>query len=283
MQFFNTTGLINSQDNQESTISWENMTTNKCTLNDLDKKLIRETIRLGIAYGRLPKNAEKSTIPEFLRKLGLVVNDRLTNAAVLLFCKNERKHFMHAEVRLARFEGLTKSVFLDQKDLHGNIFDLFENALKYLNFNLPIAGRVVPESVHRIDTPAIPFDVLREAVLNALMHRDYAMYGSSVHIAIYDDRVEIDNPGKLPSGVKLSDLTKKHDSVPRNPLIAKVLFICGMIEKWGRGTLEMIELSKKAGNPLPYFEESTSGFSVILPLREPLSRLRPKMERVADE
>lgn len=258
-------------------LSWDKFKTDRCALKDLDKKLIREFVRLGIAYGRLPKKAEKATIPEILQKFGLLINDRLTNAAVLLFCKNEQKQFMHAEVRLARFEGLTKSVFLDRKDLHGNIFELFEDSMKYLRFTLPIGGRVVPESVYRIDTPAIPFDVLREAVLNALMHRDYAAHGSSIHIAIYDDRVEIDNPGKLPSDVKLSDLTKKHRSVTRNPLIAEVLYTCGMIEQWGRGTLDMIELSKKAGNPLPHFEESGSGFSVILPLREPLSNLRPKM------
>lgn len=258
-------------------LSWDTFRTDRCTIKDLDTKLIRSIVRMAIARGRLPSQAEGETIPEILQKLELIVNGHLTNAAVLLFCKTEQKQFMHSVIQLARFEGLTKSVFLDRKEVRGNIFDLLESAMKFLQFNLPIAGRVTPESVYRVDTPAIPFDVLREALLNALMHRDYAIYGSFIDVAIYDDRVVIDNPGKLPSDVKLTDLSKMHKSVQRNPLIAKVLHTCGMIEQWGRGTLEMIELSKKAGNPLPYFEESGNSFAVILPLKEPLSNLRPQM------
>jgi ATP-dependent DNA helicase RecG len=268
------------QDNQQQKLSWDKLTTNKCTLNDLDKKRIREIVHLAVQTGRMPKSAERASIPEILQKLDLLNNeqssdrthDLLTNAAVILFCKAEKKQFRHAEIRLARFDGVTKSVILDQKDLRGNVFDLFDGAMKYLTFSLPIAGKFVEGNPYRIDTPAIPFDVLREGILNALIHRDYSVEGSSIDVAIYDDRVEIDNPGRLPQGLSLHDLTKKHKSVRRNQLIAEVLFVCGMIERWGRGTLEMIEICKKAGNPVPKFEQSTGFFSVSFPFIRPISR-----------
>jgi len=258
---------------QQPTISWERMTTNKCTLNDLDKKRIKDVVRMAVASGRLTGDAEKESISEILQKFELLNNERITNAAVVLFCKTELKQFMQSSVQLARFEGLTKSVFIDRKDVRGNLFDLLEQTMKFLTFALPISGRIVEGQLSRVDTPAIPFKVLREGVLNALIHRDYSMEGASVDVAIYDDRVEIDSPGRLPYGIELGDLTKKHKSIRRNQLLANVLYASGMIEKWGRGTLEMIELCKQSGNPVPKFEETSGSFSVIFPLKEPLSRI----------
>ena len=236
------------QNIDQPTLSWDRLTTNKCTINDLDKKRIREVARMAVDRGRLAPGAELASVDEVLEKLDLLDNERLTNAAVILFCKTDKKQFIQAVVRLARFEGLTKSVFLDRKDVRGNLFDLLESATKFLSFNLPIGGKIVDDSLYRVDTPAIPYKVLREALLNALMHRDYSAYGASIDVAVYDDRVEIDNPGKLPKGIELRDLAKPHKSIRRNPLIADVLYVCGMIEQWGRGTLEMIKLCKESGN-----------------------------------
>lgn len=258
----------------QSTLSWDRLTTNNCTVKDLDKKRIREVARMAVDRGRLAPEAESASISEILEKLELLDDERLTNAAVVLFCKTEQKQFIQAAVQLARFEGVTKSVFLDRKDVRGNIFDLLESSTKFLNFNLPISGKIVDNSVYRVDTPALPYKVLREALLNALMHRDYSIYGGSIDIAIYDDRIEIDNPGNLPAGIELRDLIKPHKSIKRNPLIANVLYVCGMIEKWGRGTLEMITLCKETGNHAPKFEETSGSFSVIFPLKETLEKLR---------
>lgn len=88
------------------------------------KKRIHEIVQMALTEGRLPKSAEKSGVCEILQKLKLLKNERLTNAAVILFCKTEDRQFLEAQIRLARFQGLTKDVFMDRKDLHGNIFDL---------------------------------------------------------------------------------------------------------------------------------------------------------------
>jgi ATP-dependent DNA helicase RecG len=127
--------------------------------------------------------------------------------------------------------------------------------MTFLDFNLPVAARIEEGNPLRIEIPAIPYKVLREALVNALCHRDYSIRGGSISVAIYDDRVEIGSTGLLPEGVKIKQLTQKHLSIQRNPLIANVFYLCRMIEKWGRGTQEMIELSKQSGNPVPHFEE----------------------------
>ena len=174
---------------------------------------------------------------------------------------------MQSTIKLARFRGLDKSVFIDTKMFKGNAFDLYDKATEFLHFNLPIAAHIEPGKAQRIENPAIPYNVLREAITNALIHRDYSHAGGAAEVAVYDDRVNITNIGALPKGVLLSQLIKEHQSIQRNPLIAHVFYLCGMIEKWGRGTVDMMQDCKKAGNPLPKYEEIGGSFSVTLPLK----------------
>jgi len=256
--------------NQNNPPLWESLTSNTCKLSDLDRNRIREVVRKAVAAKRLPESAIDLSIPDILKKLSLIVNDKLTNAAVILFCKNEIKQFMQSQLKLARFKGTNKTEFLDNKMFKANAFDLYDKAMDFLNFSLPVAARIVPGNPERVEEPAIPYSVLREAVTNAFVHRDYSNAGGSIDIAIYDDRVNISNIGSLPKGVLLSQLFKEHRSIPRNPLIANVFYLCGRIERWGRGTLDMIQDCKNAGNPLPIYEESGGSFSLTLPLKEPI-------------
>ncbi len=107
-----------------------------------------------------------------------------------------------------------------------------------------------------------PLEALREAVINAIVHRDYAA-PSNVQVEIYDDRIEIWNPGRLLPGITIEDLYKKeHKSVIRNKLIAQVFYDIGYIEKYGSGTIKIIDLCKQHGIPLPEFKEVSGGFSV---------------------
>jgi len=251
-------------------IDWECLTTNDCAINDLDKGLIRKVVDVAIASGRLTEIAARASVTEILNKLELLIDGQLTNAAIVLFCKKEQKQFIQSNIKLARFKGITKSEFLDSKVLRSNAFDLYDHAMTFLDFNLPVAARIEEGNPLRIEIPAIPYKVLREALVNALCHRDYSIRGGSISVAIYDDRVEIGSTGLLPEGVKIKQLTQKHLSIQRNPLIANVFYLCRMIEKWGRGTQEMIELSKQSGNPVPHFEEVTNSVLVTIPFKEPI-------------
>lgn len=264
--------------------TWESLPNNTCKISNLDSKLIKEVVRLGIAEKRLPESARKTAIPQILKKLELMHDNKLTNAAVILFCKNEDKQFFQSHIKFARFRGTDKTEFLDNKYYKGNIFDLYDKAIDFLHFVLPVGARIEPGNPIRIETPIIPYKVLREAVTNALIHRDYSHTGGSIDIAVYDDRVNISNIGALPQGVSLRQLFKEHRSIPRNPLIANVFYVCGKIEKWGRGTLDMIEDCKKAGNPLPIYEEIGGSFSVTLPFKEQMSTIlygQKKADRIS--
>ena len=256
--------------NKNNPTLWESLTSNSCNIKDLDQNRIKEVLHMAVDEKRLPESAKTNNISIILKKFGLITNGELNNAAVILFCKDEDKQFMQSTVQLARFKGTTKSEFLDQKIVRANAFDLYDEAMKFLTFSLPVAARIEAGNPSRVETPAIPYTVLREALINALVHRDYSHPGTSIAIAIYDDRVTITNPGFLPNGVNLKQLLRDHKSIQRNPLIAHVFYLCGKIEKWGRGTLDMISDCKKAGNPLPKFEEIGGGFSVTLPLKEPM-------------
>ena len=261
------------QNRRPPSVAWESLIDNDCTINDLDKKRIQQIVDMAVSGGRLPDFATHENVNEVLKKFDLMVGHQLTNAAVILFCKNEQKQFIQSMVKLARFKGTDKTEFIDNKAIRGNIFDLYETATAFLDTYLPIAGKIEVDSHLRVDSPAIPIRVLREALINAFCHRDYSSRGGSIDIAIYDDRVEIANTGPLPADITLDELSKKHRSFPRNPLIANVLYACGMIERWGRGTLDMIMLCKQSGNKPPKFEESTGSFSVTFPLKEPISRI----------
>src|SRR5439155_12284518 len=127
---------------------------------------------------------------------------------------------------------------------------------RFLRDSLPIAGRVVPSLFEREDDPLYPPVALREALANALCHRDYSIGGGSVAVAVYDNRLEITSSGTLHFGLTVDQLYHPHESLPWNPLIARAFYRRGIIEAWGRGTLKIMELSEKAGLLAPEIEES---------------------------
>ncbi len=109
--------------------------------------------------------------------------------------------------------------------------------------------------MERIDEPLYPPLATREALANALCHRDYAMGGGSIGLAVYDDRLEVTSTGPLHFGLTPVDLFGPHESRPWNPLIARTFYRRGIIEEWGRGTIRMADLTKSAGLPRPDIEE----------------------------
>lgn len=258
---------------QLSRIPWEDSTNNHCTIDDLDKNRIKQVVRIAIAENRLPEDEAHASIDSILRKFNLIVDDKLTNGAVILFCKNEEKQFAQSLLKLARFRGNEKDEFIDQKMIRNhNAFDVFDEAMTFLESFIPVAGRIEEGSPYRIDTPGILTKSLREAIINAIVHRDYSIHGGSISIAVYDSGIEITSVGRLPDDIKVKQLSQKHGSFPRNPHIAGVFYRCKLIEQWGRGTYDMIKHCKEAGFPRPRFEETVGSFTVVLPFKEPIQR-----------
>lgn len=233
---------------------WENEVAPGVDTDDLDNEEILRTVRLGIEAGRLPESTGKD-VGDILDRLQLRKDGRLLNAAVVLFGTRLEQDYPQCQLRLARFRGIDKSAFLDSRQFHGHAFRLLDEAMAFMLRHLPIAGRFEPGRLERIDEPLFPVAALREAVINALCHRTYTHAGGAVSVAIYDDRLEIWSDGTLPFGLKPEDLKRKHDSRPRNPLIAGVFYRRGFIEQWGRGTEDIVTLCVRAGHPEPEFGE----------------------------
>jgi ATP-dependent DNA helicase RecG len=233
---------------------WENQPSLGLTVADLDQKQIALTVEEAIRRGRLEDPGTRDP-RELLTGLGLIHEGKLLNAAIVLFAQANRFLPLYPQcvLRLARFRGGDNTEFIDNRQEHGNAFELLVRAQRFLRDHLPIAGRIVPNLFERIDDPLYPPLALREAIANALCHRDYGISGGAVSIAIYDDRLEISSTGVLPFDLKPEDLLRPHRSRPWNPLIAQTFYRRGVIEQWGRGTLKIVEWTQQAGIISPQF------------------------------
>ena len=237
---------------------WELMPAHEFGLGDIDHAEVTRTVEAAILRGRMDEPGTRD-MARLLRGFGVMRDGQLLNAAVALFGKQDRMlpYYPQCLLRMARFRGTTKNEFEDNKQVYGHAFDLFVEAQRFLRQHLPVAGRIMPGLYERVDDPLYPPEALREALVNAICHRDYASASGSLGLAIYDDRLEISNAGRFRFGLTPEDMVREHASRRWNPLIAEVFFRRGLVELWGRGTLKMGELTKKAGLALPEFEEQT--------------------------
>lgn len=211
-------------------------------------------VELGIRANRLPI-AARGQPEEILKKFELMHENQLTHAAVILFGKAGRRIPLQCTLMMARFKGTEKGEFLDHKQFVGNAFELLNEGMMFLSRHIPLRGRFEKNNIQRIDEPLIPSEALREALLNAICHRDYEHPGSSIHLAVYDDRVEIVSSGGFMPGIQASDLKKPHHSILRNRLIAQLFYSVGYIEKWGQGTLKIAQSCADHHLPEPeYFD-----------------------------
>ncbi len=235
---------------------WENQPAVGWSVADLDTSEILRTVDEAIRRGRLADPGTRDPM-DLLRGLGLCRDGELWRAAVALFGNEDRIEFEmpQCRIRVARFRGFDRMEFLDNRQHCGNAFALLRASERFLRDTLPIAGRFEPGRMDRIDEPLYPTLATREALANALCHRDYTIGGGSIGVAVYDDRLEISSPGTLHFGLTPEKLFETHNSRPWNPLIARTFYRRGLIEEWGRGTLKMVEETASAGLPRPEIED----------------------------
>ena len=196
---------------------WDFQTAEDMTIEDLDEKRIRDAVKMGIKAGRLTPNAENESIPQILNKFKLLNGGKPTNAAAMLFAKDTSR-FPEFELRMGFFKGKNKMIFIDNKITAGNFFELLEEGIAFCFRNLRLSGEV--KGLLREEHLEIPIEALREALINALCHRQYERTNGTVSLAIYDDRVEIVNPGYFPTQLTSETIKLEHESYPYNKLIA---------------------------------------------------------------
>ena len=237
--------------------TWDSLT-GDFSLEEIDPEIIHRFIRLAVAKNRLTDVSLDEPPQIVLGKLELMTDGKLTNGAILLFGKNPQKHFINLCVRIGRFK--TQTVIIDDKWVRGDLFHQFEEALNIVRQHINVRYEI--KGIEREDIWDYPIPALREAILNALIHRDYFDIANFIVIKVYDDHIWFSNPGGLPEGITVEQLKRPHQSCLRNPLIAKVFYLAGYIEQYGSGTIRMVEWMKEAGLPEPEYKEEMGGFSV---------------------
>jgi ATP-dependent DNA helicase RecG len=251
---------------------------------DFDREKYNAWLRMSGITGR-PRTEDVLVNIEAVERAGGKLVFR--NAGVLFFAREPRRFFNQAYVTCLLFRGTDKVHVLDRKDFAGGIVSDIQESLRFIERNTRVAYRI--ERLRREEIPEYPMAALREAITNAVMHRDWFNEGANVFVEIYADRIEISNPGGLPGGMLPSDLGRK--SVRRNPLIADLLHRIEFIEKAGTGIKRIRDEVKKHGSPEPVFEATGFFTAIFRPLKtrtpevtgEVSTKSAPSRDQVAGE
>ncbi|HEX29463.1 TPA: transcriptional regulator [Candidatus Poribacteria bacterium] len=235
-------------------MTWDEVVEPRATLDDLDPEQLRRFRSLCNQKERrpIPPNEDDRTV---LEKLGLLREGELLRAAVLLFGKDPQRFYPSARVKIGRFRSPT--LIVDDRLIGGTLFDQVENTMLYFRERLQTRFEFVGEPAREVIWE-YPLEALREAITNAVCHRDYLDTG---HIQVwwYDDRIVFFNPGGLPPPLSVEQLKGPHPSKPRNRKIAEIFYYAGLIEQWGRGIQKILDECADANLPEPEFEERMGG------------------------
>jgi len=226
---------------------WDSVSIPNVSVNDLKSETIEFFKIKAVKSKRIDESILSENNQITLENLKLFENEYLKRAAILLFHPDPEKYITGAFVKIGYFQSDTELIFQDE--IHGNLFEQAERTIETL-YTKYIKAIISYEGIHRIETYEYPKEAVREAVLNAITHKDYSA-GTPVQISVYNDKLMIWNYGQLPESWTIENLLKKHSSIPFNPDIANTFFRAGYIEAWGRGTIKIIEQCKKQQLPLP--------------------------------
>lgn len=237
---------------------WEDIPVASATLNDLDEASVRSFVAKAIQRDRIPTEAEGDSLDTLLESLNLKQDSQLTNAAVLLFGKKPSMINATCSFKIGRF-GKESHDLLFQDIVETNLFAMADKVVEILKTKYLIRP-IEYKGLERIEALEYPEAALREAILNAIIHKDYSSTFTFLHV--YDNRLELWNPGPLPEELTIEKLKRSHSSYPRNVNIANVFFKAGYVESWGRGTTKIISSCLEVGLPEPIIEEDQGGFRV---------------------
>jgi len=259
---------------QRGEISYEALPVPGATYEDLDPVKVRKYLTLFRSGMEMPPE-------EILRNRGCLIKegDRYipTNAGMLLFGKNPERFLRHADITLVRYPGKTQGDEFLREDIRKTLPEMIREAELWLVANMRKGSKLA--GLEREDFTEYPIEAVREAVVNAVAHRDYSIRGENIRISMFSDRIEFYSPGRLPGHVTVANIADERFS--RNEAIVQVLADMGFIERLGYGINRMIKLMADWDLPPPEFKETAGGFLVTLYGRgdQPMPEI-PPTERV---
>ncbi|MBI4790261.1 MAG: putative DNA binding domain-containing protein [Chloroflexi bacterium] len=231
------------------------------TLDDLDDALVQ---KYAAAFLGDPIPNKRQAILDLLNRRGCLVREdgawRPTNSGYLLFAREPQRIFPSAEILLARYSGKQMTDEFQRETARGPLAEQVRRAEAFIVANMRKGSRI--DGLQRADRSEYPMPAVREAIVNAVAHRDYAIRGDEIRVLMFGDRIEVYSPGRLPGHVTVDNIVDERFS--RNEVIAQVLADMGYIERLGYGIDRMIQLMRQWGLPAPRFAETANGFRVTL-------------------
>ena len=250
-------GLIKEMifSSQVAPTRWERMFSDEITVDDLSSDELKRL------FDKMPYGNDL-TLQRHLEKLSLLRQGRLTNAADILLTDDPAVRHPQSRVRAVCYTKKTASKYQDIKKFEGPVIQLIEDILKFIERNTASQAVFSENSAQRQMIPQYPTNAIREGLVNAFAHRDYASYGGGIRVEISPEKLTIWNSGSLPEGVSLTSLQKGQISVLRNPDIANYLHLHGYMEMLGRGSVLIQEECKNANLPVPEWQADEAGVTL---------------------
>jgi len=265
---------------------WERRFSTAEPESDMDVQELRTAVAsTRKARGTFFRNPENPLM--VLEDLSVARYGRLTQGGDVLFCKNPATRYPQVRVRAACFSrDRASDTFRDMKSFEGPLVSVLEQVFDFIIRNTPTVSRFLKNNLQRQDESLYPSEAIREGLINAFAHRDYADFSGGIAVHIYPTRLEIWNSGSLPEGITPGTLAKGHLSVLRNPDIAHVLYLRGLMEKLGRGSVLIIQSCTERGLPKPsWISDEKSGVTLtfyapeVTPEVRLLSAIKGEMTR----
>ena len=241
---------------------WERRFSDADITRDLDENEIIKTIRSD-RHDKLLTYSRGDTPIEMLEYLGFVKYGRLTCGGDVLFCTNPAKRFPQARVKAVCYKSdKTSDDYVDMQIVDGPIVKNLENIFAFIKRNIPIHTKFNSHSLTREEKPLYPLEAIREGLVNAFAHRDYADFRGGILVQIFSDRLEIYNSGTFLDGITSDNIAKGQLSILRNPDIANTLYSRKYMEKLGRGGLLIRKICKEYGLKAPVWTSDSNGVTL---------------------
>jgi len=237
---------------------WDGVPVPKVSVKDLKQETFEFFRKRAFKSQRIDEDSLTDSNEHLIENLQLKEGEYHKRAAILLFHSNPETFVTGAYIKIGYFQSDDDLKFQDE--IHGNLFEQIEKIMDLL-FTKYIKAEISYEGINRVEKFEYPKEAVREALLNAIAHKDYSG-GVPIQISVYSDKIIFWNEGQLPENWTVKTLLEKHASRPYNPDIANALFRSGYIESWGRGTIKIIKECKQTGIPEPVFSYDSSDISV---------------------
>ena len=233
-------------------LHWENLPCPRLKLKDISAHEIKVFKDLAVDKGRLDASVRRDSKETFINNLHLVGKEGLSYAAALIFTEKAERWIPGAYIKVGMF-GEDDADLLYHDDVHGSLLAQAEKTLDLIYFKYLKAKISYEDGLHRVEKFPFPREGLRELILNALVHKDYAS-NTPIQISVYRDKIYVGNVGSLPESWSVKTLLGKHNLRPANPTIAGCIYLTGLIETWGRGIEKVKRECKRRGCPEPFYE-----------------------------